>query len=72
MEYLLLAFSVLLGSCKSIVAKLARCPSGDLKGTAKINLISFSCALIVLFFCDWEIFSASFVATGRAAAAKFF
>ena len=41
MEYLLLAFSVLLGACKSIVTKLARCPSGDLKGTAKINLISF-------------------------------
>lgn len=50
MEYLLLTFSVLLGACKSIVTKLARCPSGDLEGTAKINLISFSCALIVLFF----------------------
>ena len=41
MEYLLLAFSVLLGACKSIVTKLVRCPSGDLEGTAKINLISF-------------------------------
>ena len=50
MEYLPLAFSVLLGACKSIVTKLVRCPSGDLKGTAKINLISFSCTLIVLFF----------------------
>ena len=37
MEYLLLAFSVLLGACKTIVTKLARCPSGDLEGTAKIK-----------------------------------
>lgn len=45
----MLALTVGLGAFKSIVTKLAKPPVDNIEGTAKINLISFSCALIVVF-----------------------
>lgn len=49
MEYLLLVLTVGLGALKSIMTKLAKTKNTNLRDTTKINLISFSCALVVIF-----------------------
>ena len=49
MEYLLLVLTVGLGALKSIMTKLTKTKNTNLRDTTKINLISFSCALVVIF-----------------------
>lgn len=49
MKYFLLTATVIAGALKSIVTKLSGKRGSDFLETAKINLISFSCALFVVF-----------------------
>lgn len=49
MKYILLFASVFLGAFKSVLTKASKKKTADLSDTLKINLITFSCALTLLF-----------------------